>query len=156
MKTLLKSTVVVPIVSCAALQKMASLNKDSPIDSLFVEWVIVGDLQDIGALEFCSPVMFGNVFETPQNDGKFISNIFTEGIIAKLPEVVVSKVVYFVQEVFDVNGITPSIHLHTRTVKGTVETIIKNLGIKDWDVRVQTRGIMSPSSHNDGGKSVYI
>jgi hypothetical protein len=152
-KALLKSTAVVPIVSCAALQKMASLNKDSPIDNLFVEWVIVAELQDIGALEFCIPVMLGNVFETPQKNGKFISNIFAEGIIAKLPEVVVSKVVSFVQEVFDVNGIAPSMHLHTRTVKGTVETIIKNLGIKAWDVRVQTRGIMNPSSHNDGGKS---
>jgi hypothetical protein len=150
-KALLKSTVVVPIVSCAALQKMASLNMDSPIDNLFVEWVIVAELQDIGALEFCIPVMLGNVFETPQNDGKFISDIFTEVIIAKLPEVVVSKVVFFVQEVFDVNGIAPSKHLHTRTVKGTVETIIKNLGVKAWDVRVQTRGI--PSSDNDGAKS---
>ncbi len=150
---LLKSTVVVPIVSLAALQNMTSLNKDSPIDNLFVEWVIVAELQEIGALEFCLPVMLGNVFETPRNNGEFISNIFTEGIIAKLPEVVVSKVVSFVQQVFDVNGIAPSMHLHTRTVKGTVETIIKNLGIKAWDVRVQTRGIMSPSSHNDGGKS---
>jgi hypothetical protein len=130
---------------------MASLNKDSPIDNLFVEWVIVAELQDIGALEFCIPVMLGNVFETPQKNGKFISDIFTEGIIAKLPEVVVSKVVSFVQEVFDINGIAPSKHLHTRTVKDTVETIIKNLGVKAWDVRVQTRGI--PSRHNDGGKS---
>jgi GTPase SAR1 family protein len=150
-KALLKSTVVVPIVSCTALQKMESLNKDSPIDNLIVEWVIVAELQDIGALEFCIPVMLGNVFETPQKDGKFISDIFTEGIIAKLSEVVVSTVVSFVQQVFDDNGIAPSMHLHIRTVKGTVETIKKNLGVKAWDVRVQTRGIMS--SHNEGGKS---
>jgi GTPase SAR1 family protein len=150
-KALLKSTVVVPIVSCAALQKMASLKKDSPIDNLFVEWVIVAELQEIGALEFCIPVMLGTVFETPQKDGKFISNIFTEGSIAQLPKVVVSEVVSFVQEVFDVSGIAPSKHLHTRTVKDTVETIIKNLGVKAWDVRVQTSGI--PTRHNDGGKS---
>jgi hypothetical protein len=64
-KAFLKSTVVVPIVSCAALQKMVSLNIDSLIDNLFVEWVIVAELQDIGVLEFCIPVMLGNVCETP-------------------------------------------------------------------------------------------
>ncbi len=52
-KARLKSTVVVPIVSCVNLQKMTSLNKDSPIDNLLVEWVIVADLQDICVLEFC-------------------------------------------------------------------------------------------------------
>jgi hypothetical protein len=96
-KTLLKSTVVIPIVSCVALQKMVSLNKDSPIDNLLVEWVIVAELQDLGALDSCLPVMIGNVFETPQKDGKFTSNIFAEGIVAKLPQGVVSEVVSFVQ-----------------------------------------------------------
>jgi hypothetical protein len=62
---LLKSTVVIPIVSYVALQKMVSLNKDSPIDNLLVEWVIVAELQDLGALDSCLPVMLGNVFETP-------------------------------------------------------------------------------------------
>jgi hypothetical protein len=78
--------------------------------------------------------MLGNVFETPQKDGKFTSNIFAEGIVAKLPQVVVSEVVSFVQQVFDDNGIAPSKHLKNRTVKGTVETIIKALGVLTWDV----------------------
>ena len=50
-RSLLKSTLVVPIVSCAALQKMVSLNKDSPIDNVLVEWVIICELQDIGELD---------------------------------------------------------------------------------------------------------
>jgi hypothetical protein len=133
-KALLKSTVVIPIVSYVALQKMVSLNKDSPIDNLLVEWVIVAELQDLGLLDACLPVLLGNVFETRQKGGKFTSNIFAEGIVAKLPEVVVSAVVSFVQQVFDDNGIAPSKHLHTRTVKGTVETIMKALGVPTWEV----------------------
>ena len=133
-KALLKSTLVIPIVSCAALQKMLSLKEESDIDNVLVEWVIICELQEIGELESCLPVMLGNVFETPQEDGKFISSIFDEGIVAKLPDVVVSKVVSFVQQVFDDNGIAPSKHLHNRTVKGTVETIIKGLGVLTWDV----------------------
>jgi hypothetical protein len=50
---------------------MVSLNKDSPIDNLLVEWVIVAELQDLGELDSCIPVMLGNVFETWQKDGKF-------------------------------------------------------------------------------------
>jgi GTPase SAR1 family protein len=133
-KALLKSTVVIPIVSCAALQKMVSLKVESDIDNLLVEWVIICELQEIGELESCLPVMLGNVFETLQKDGNFTSSIFAEGIVEKLPEVVVSKVVSFVQQVFDDNGVAPSKHLHIRTVRGTVETIMKGLGVKAWDV----------------------
>jgi hypothetical protein len=63
-KTLLKTTLVIPIVSCAALQKMMSLNKDSPIDNLLVEWIIVAELQDLVTLDSCLPVMLGHVFGT--------------------------------------------------------------------------------------------
>jgi hypothetical protein len=132
-KALLKSSLVIPIVSCAALQKMKSLTVESD-DNLLLEWVIIAELQEIGALASCLPVMLGNVLETPQKDGNFTSNIFEEDIVAKLPEVVVSKVVKFVQEIFDDNGIAPSRHLHNRTVKGTVETIMKGLGVLTWDV----------------------
>jgi len=107
-----------------------------------LEWTLICELLEIGALEYCLPVMIGEVTEQTQADGRFITNLFATGIIKDLPAVVCEKVVDFVTQLLEDNGKTPSKDLRTRTVRGTVETITKALGVLTWDIT---------SSHGGGG-----
>mmetsp|Transcript_54462 Transcript_54462/g.88213 ORF Transcript_54462/g.88213 Transcript_54462/m.88213 type:complete len:1184 (+) Transcript_54462:4197-7748(+) len=133
-KALMKSTVVAPVVSLAALQRMLTLTTDSDVDNVLLEWMLICELVEIGHLLYCLPIMLGNATDAMQPDGKFISNLFAEGVIAKLPDVVCEKVVAFVKKLLEDNGKTPSTLLHTRTVRGTVETLTKALGVLTWDI----------------------
>ena len=139
---LVKSTVAVPIVSLAALQRMLTLTADSDIDNLLLEWVLICELLEIGALEYCVPIMIGDVNQGMQQDGQFITNLFAAGVIAQLPQVVCQKVASFAQKLLEDAGKVPSTLLHARTVRGTVEAILKGLGVPLWDIS---------SSHGGGG-----
>jgi hypothetical protein len=130
----MKSTVVVPVVSAAALQRMLTLTANSEIDNVLLEWVLICELLEIGELEYCLPILLGEVMEEMQPDVKFIKNLFVQGVIAKLPDIVCKKVVSFVENVLADAGKTPSKPLYSRTVRGTVETIIKALGVLTWDI----------------------
>ena len=80
-KALIKSLVVVPILSSAALVRMFDLKSNS----------------------------------------NFISNLFSDGGIDKLPEVVCTKVADRVNELLVENGMAPSESMHTHTVRDTVK-----------------------------------
>jgi hypothetical protein len=139
---LMKSTIAVAIVSLASMERMKILTADSDIDNVLLEWTLICELLAIGDLEYCLPVMIGNVTEHTQADGRFITNLFATGIIKDLPAVVCARVVKFVTQVLEDNGKKPSKDLSTRTVRGTVETITKALGVLTWDIA---------SSHGGGG-----
>ena len=144
---LVNSLVAVPIVSYAALVRMFDLEADSNIDNVLLEWTLIIELLDSGDLKFCLPVMVGRVNQDA-DDGTFVSNLFAEGAIDRLPEVVCAKVADRVKELLIANGKTPSQSLCTRTVRDVVLNITRLLGVTGWDVN-DTSG--ASSSH--GGAS---
>ena len=75
-----------------------------------------------------------------QPDGKFITNLFATNVLKEIPAVVCHKVVAFVEDLLKENGMTPSTSLHTRTVRGTVETITAALGVPTWDIQASHGG----------------
>ena len=139
-KALVQSTVAVPIVSWASLQRMLSLVATSDIDNVLLEWTLICELLAIGVLRYCLPILIGKVTEETQPDGKFITNLFATNILQQLPVVVCDKVVSFVGQLLRDNGLTPSEELSTRTVRGTVETITAALGVLTWDIQASHGG----------------
>jgi len=114
-KGLIKSLVVVPILSSAALDRMFALKCDSNVDNVLLEWTLIVVLLARGHLKFCYPIMVGEVKEDAK-DGKFISDFFKDGGIDKLPEIVCSKVADRVNELLVENGMAPSESVHTYTI----------------------------------------
>jgi hypothetical protein len=116
------STVMVLIVSKAALKKMCTLKADSPEDNLLLEWSLALELLESSHLPFCLPVMIGQASE----DTASISNLFAEGILDQLPEITCKRVTEKVEELMRQNDLEPSPKLHTRTVRGTVNELISS------------------------------
>jgi hypothetical protein len=132
-KALINSLVVVPIVSYSALIHMFYLKSDSNIDNVLLEWMLIVELLARGHLKFCYPIMVGEVKEDAK-DGKFISNLFSDGGIDKLPEVVCTKVADRVNELLVENGMAPSESVHAYTVRHTVKKITGALGLSAWEM----------------------
>ncbi len=132
-KGLINSLVVVPIVSSAALVRMFALKSDSNIDNVLLEWMLIVVLLARGHLKCCYPIMLGEV-EEDSKDGKFISNLFSDGGIDKLPEVVCTKVADRVNELLVENGMAPSESVHAYTVLDTVKKITDAPRLLAWDM----------------------
>jgi hypothetical protein len=142
LEALFMSTVVVPVVSMGALERMMTLKEDSDVDNVLLEWTLICELFEVGLLEYCLPILIGKVLEDSGPDGKFITNLFAEGAIEKLPDVVCENVVSTVRKFLEDNGKTPSAQLQSRTVRGVVKTITKFLGVQTWEIK---------SRHTAGG-----
>jgi hypothetical protein len=138
-QAVMHSTVLVLIVSKAALHKMLRLQEDSE-DNVLLEWTMVAELLEIRALDYCLPVMIGEV----SDDTASITNLFKDGIVDELPEMTCSSVTTQVEKLLRKNGHEPSPELHTRTVRSTVKKLLEGLGVPTWDI----------SSSHGGGNGV--
>jgi hypothetical protein len=141
LEALFMSTVVVPVVSMGALERMMTLKEDSE-DNVLLEWTMACELCEIGHLEYCLPILIGTVHEDSGPDGNFITNLFEEEEFGKLPDVVCVNVVKTVRNFLVGNDKTPSAQLQNRTVRGVVKTITKFLGVQTWAIK---------SRHTAGG-----
>ena len=139
-EAVIHSTGIVLIVSKSALQNMLTLKQDSPADNLLIEWTLASELQDARILEFCLPVMIGDVSE----DTASITNLFADGILDQLPEIACASVTTQVEMLLRKNGHVPSLALHTRTVRGTVKRLLENLGVLTWDIPSIDAGSFTP------------
>ena len=144
---LINSTVVVPIVSFKALERMLTLAHDSEIDNVLLEWSLIVELVEAGDLSFCLPVMLGEVNMDADDPKKFVANLFVSGRIDKLPDVTCAAVTARVRELLVANGKTPTRELDTRTVKGTVKKLIGLLGVPAWDVNTSHGGAATAKMH---------
>ena len=153
---LIKSLVVVPILSSAALDRMFDLKSDSNIDNVLLEWMLIVVLLARGHLKFCFPIMVGEVKEDAK-DGKFISNLFSDGGIDKLPEVVCTKVADRVNELLVENRMAPLESVHTYTVRETVKKITGALGLPAWEMNALPMKQQQSKLHAqmDWKKSLY-
>ena len=123
------STVMVLIMSKAAMQKMKNLKTDSE-DNVLLEWTLALELVENSSLPRCLPVMIGDVSE----DTGSITNLFADGIVDQLPEITCTCVIQQVEDLLRTNGHEPSPKLHTRTVRSTVKKLLESLGVPAWKI----------------------
>ena len=125
---------------------MSCVQADSEPDNLLIEWMLIAELEIHGSLQFVLPVMIGRVLgDAQQGNGSFVSNLFEENIISKLPDIVCTKVVRRVAELLQMKGITPSSQLPMRTVKSVVQDIAAHLGVIASNIKI---------SHASGSSAV--
>ena len=126
------------------------MQADSEPDNLLIEWMLITELELHGSLQFVLPVLIGRVLaDAQQGNGSFVSNLFEEDIISKLPDIVCTKVVRRVAELLQMNGITPSSQLSTRTVKSVVQHIAGHLGIIASNITISTSGSSAVSAAHE-------
>ena len=107
----------------------AGLQANSDVDNLLLEWSLILELiNSHKKLSLCLPVVVGRVGSENTTDNMHISELFKEGVIELLPEVVCLKVVAAATEALVEVGVTGSDKLPVRTVRGTVQELLLNLG----------------------------
>jgi hypothetical protein len=138
---LTNSTVFVPVFSSAALDRMLKHNP-AIVDNVLIEWLCAVVHYKMKRLKAAVPVMFGR---SNCENGKLIStgNIFTEGILDSLPEVVPTATVEATKQFFQENGLPFLPAAESWTVKKIVEEIKGFLGISAWELgKKSVRGLV--------------
>ena len=150
---LLKSEVVVPVISANALKRFLVLGENSEIDNVLLEWTLTVELIEQGLKKYCLPIFFGKVMDHPDENGRLVTDIFKETctkncdvegktlyLLDCIPEVVCEKVVGKVKSLFKkwkkecTVFPDPSDELEHRTVKDTVWYLIRHLtALKAWE-----------------------
>ena len=129
-KSLINSTILVPIVCATALQKMLTHNASCE-DNVLIEWMLALEcMQDPihTKMRGIYPVMFGR-----RNADESVGNLFAEGVIDRLPERIPTASIEIVRNLLEQNNVTVSSSLTSRTVRGVVSEIIKFIGLRGWE-----------------------
>ena len=153
---LIKSTIVVPILSTAALQRMITHN---PLyeDNVLIEWMLALECMQSpihSNLRGISPLMFGkrkqyscmwvwltNFFRAILSriksnyitDNEYFGTIFMENMIERLPETIPHASIEVVRALLKENGLEESPSLARCTVRSVFRDITKYSGLKGWD-----------------------
>ena len=132
MTAMTNSTVVVPLVSWDALQRMLKVQPNTPdraCDNVLLEWCLAMELLEQHRLKCVLPIMVGKI------EGGVISNLFASGEKEKLPHITCDPEIKKVREYLEKMGWRESARLRTMTVKGVVDSICSCLGIMLWDLQ---------------------
>eukprot|EP00808_Paulinella_micropora_P024480 g15478.t1 len=130
---LAQSSVMVPLVSPAALKPLYKLKANSPADSVLEAWVLGLELHELGQLKCMLPLLVGKCIRHPTDlSAKLLpfekSWPDTEGNPHPedgLPQVVVKSVVEKVTRLLNQNSLCPSKKLKKRTVRATFKALMK-------------------------------
>ena len=128
-KALMNSTIVVPILCTSALRTMLS-HDPTQEDYILIEWMLALECRrDLthSKIRGIYPLMFGE----RKADGS-VGDLFDEGIIDRLPEVIPTASIEVVRTVLTKNGIRESSTLTYYTVRGVVREITKYQGLCGW------------------------
>jgi hypothetical protein len=128
-RALASATVAVPVVSWRALQRMLELGEDSEVDNVLLEWTLMLELVAAGRVRRCFPVVLGRVGRENGPGEAHFSDLFAEGVVARLPAVVVRRVADAAAEALRQAGVAESGRLRSRTVRATVEDVVGRLGV---------------------------
>ena len=145
MRALDSSRVIVPIVSWAALQRMTSLQANSAIDNVLLEWSLAVEMHKTRGVPVL-PILVG----TAGVDGT-MTNLFTDcppalaadghtevpdgrPVFERVPDVVVTSVITRLDEFLKTKGDTLSAEGRTRTAAQVVTAITKLLGVTAWEL----------------------
>jgi len=124
------SAVFVPILCSSALQRMLTHDPDS-VDNVLVEWMMaLGCVSDTthSKMRRIYPLMFGE-----RNEDGSVGDLFAEGVLDNLPEIVPSASIDVVRELLLRNSMSLSSSSYTRTVREVVKSVCKYIGEKGWE-----------------------
>ena len=124
------TSIVVPIVSVDALQRMIGLVSPdrTQLDCVLLEWCLVTVLQELRVVSKVLPIVLGRI-QAGQP-----TNFYTSGVREQLPHVVAAPEIAKVREFLDRKGLPTPTWLSTVTVRRIVDGILLNLGIHLWDL----------------------
>jgi len=170
-EALLRSEIFVPIISSETLLGFLDLKEQSRIDNVLLEWTLAVELLELELKKCCFPILIGSVKNGSKAGDTVFSNLFQDCIMngeivtnstqsyplifQKLPNIVCSKVVKKVQDLFRkwkkkyVDFPDPTVDLPDRTVKETVEYLTKHLTkVMSWEIEAKYRQSISTSEIN--------
>jgi len=130
-RSLINSLVVTPIVSASALERMLGHDPASK-DNVLLEWIIA--LESFNStssrMSRILPVLIGS--RGAATDGGVGGNLFTEGILEKLPETVPTETISAAVALLRKYGVEPRPQVFEITVRAIVKEVIKFLCICTW------------------------
>ena len=156
-KALIRSAVIVPVCSAAALRRMTSTEErdangiiikksfdPSVVDNLLLEWLIAVECVKAAAadsnsncrirVQFVYPILFGEITTSAKTDHVTISDFFKCGILDALSTCVPVATIAKCKELLLENNITPSIKLDSYTVRSFITNeFLNHLGYKAWE-----------------------
>jgi hypothetical protein len=147
MTAMTNSTVVVPLVSWDALQRMLKVQPNTPdraCDNVLLEWCLAMELLEQHKLKCVLPIMVGKI------EGGVISNLFASGEKDRLPHIICDPEIKKVREYLEKMGWRESARLKTMTIKGVVDSICSCLGIMLWDLQASHGSPVDSASDNTG------
>jgi hypothetical protein len=129
--SLLASSVIVPIVSVSALERMLTHNPAEE-DNVLIEWILSNEAHrgKHGRVEYVLPIMVGP--EDPIT--RKVGNFFATGITKKLPPVVPIASIRRAEALLRARNIEPRASLSSMTVPEIVDELLKHLGFDLSDI----------------------
>ena len=140
--SLLASSVIVPIVSVNALERMLTHNPADE-DNVLIEWILSNEAHrgKHGRVEYVFPIMIG-----PENPiTRKVSNFFATGIIEKLPSIIPTASINRAVAILRARNIDPHDSLFSKTVREIVEELLKHLGFDLSDIENPSRYCLESS-----------
>lgn len=132
---LINSSVVMPILSKAALERMrdaTAKDRAQRPDNLLVEWILAIECFNNSAsrVERVFPLVFGarDAFDS-------IGDLFADGIVDQIPDAVPTATIEHVRTVMGACNITPSNDLSSYTVQSVVKQLTNFLFFPAWDYK---------------------
>ena len=128
-KALVNSTILVPILSTAALQKVSDHNPEEE-DNVLIEWMLALEcMQDPihSKMRGIYPLMISEWMA----DGS-VGDLFAEGVLKRLPHMSPKASIKVAKTLLRENGINESSSLSDSTVHSIVKGISNYLGEKGW------------------------
>ena len=89
---MLKSKIFIPLVSRGALQRIAALEKSTPCDNMYLEFVLALELRERGTLDKVFPLMLGDKDEAMGKYNKFTFRGANPCFPTSFPDLVVDSV----------------------------------------------------------------
>jgi hypothetical protein len=127
--------IAVPIVSADALARMVE-HSASAVDNVLLEWIMILESFLAGNVARVFPVLFGLRkpvhIDSPTLEMS-VSDLFSDGILDKLPPVSPTATLAQATELLRANGIEPSAKMGSYTVHSVVEELLQFLLCKASD-----------------------
>jgi GTPase SAR1 family protein len=158
---LFRTKIVIPIISYDALRRLFTLQEDSPVDNLLLEWILAlncflleqeqqqqhpqqqrnhatptasGDIIfNPIFIQRILPVFVGSVEFSNQNGLSKVNNLFAENILSQLPSIIPKATMSKAEEVF-LNYQVPFLEeVQELTVVQIIQKLLGFLGIPLWE-----------------------
>jgi len=131
LQALTVSSVIVPVVSVDALQRMMTLTADrteGEIDCVLLEWLLITQLQSLGIVSKSLPIVLGRI------ESGHATDFYASKVKERLPQSVAAPEITVVRDFLTSKGWKASPKLDTMTVRGIVDAILRTLAIHLWDL----------------------